>query len=117
MKRAVPATPVLANTGVRHETVAEVLAIADGCIVGSALKVISETIPRSCWTRRIRQEGDLFTVEGSGVSDGDARTFAAALETRPDLRDVRLVTTSESTAAPVHREFVLEFKVPLSQSQ
>ena len=38
VKRILPATPVLANTGVKHATVAEVLRIADGCIVGSALK-------------------------------------------------------------------------------
>jgi len=39
VKRVLPATPVLANTGVKHETVAEVLTVADGCVVGSALKV------------------------------------------------------------------------------
>lgn len=38
VKRALPATPVLANTGVKHATVADVLRIADGCVVGSALK-------------------------------------------------------------------------------
>lgn len=38
VKRALPRTPVLANTGVKHDTVADVLAVADGCIVGSALK-------------------------------------------------------------------------------
>ncbi len=38
VKAALPATPVLANTGVKHTTVAEVLSIADGCVVGSALK-------------------------------------------------------------------------------
>ncbi len=43
VKRALPDTPVLANTGVRHETVAEVLAVADGCVVGSALKVDGRT--------------------------------------------------------------------------
>jgi membrane complex biogenesis BtpA family protein len=43
VKRALPATPVLANTGVKHETIADVLAIADGCIVGSALKVDGNT--------------------------------------------------------------------------
>ena len=37
-KRAVPATPVLANTGVRIETVARTLAVADGVIVGTGLK-------------------------------------------------------------------------------
>ena len=43
VKAALPGVPVLANTGVRHATVAEVLAIADGCIVGSALKVHGNT--------------------------------------------------------------------------
>jgi membrane complex biogenesis BtpA family protein len=43
VKRALPRTPVLANTGVRHDTVAEVLRIADGCVVGSALKVDGDT--------------------------------------------------------------------------
>ena len=43
VKAALPDTPVLANTGVRHETVAEFLAVADGCIVGSALKVDGNT--------------------------------------------------------------------------
>jgi uncharacterized protein len=36
-------TPVLANTGVKPATVADVLAVADGCIVGSALKVGGDT--------------------------------------------------------------------------
>ena len=43
VKAALPDVPVLANTGVRHETVAEVLAVADGCIVGSSLKVDGHT--------------------------------------------------------------------------
>ncbi len=43
VKVALPDTPVMANTGVRHETVAEVLKIADGCIVGSALKFDGDT--------------------------------------------------------------------------
>ncbi len=43
VKRALPDTPVLANTGVKHETVAPVLAVADGCIVGSSLKVDGDT--------------------------------------------------------------------------
>lgn len=43
VKRALPATAVLANTGVKHDTVAEVLRIADGCIVGSALKQGGDT--------------------------------------------------------------------------
>ena len=43
VKKALPDTPVLANTGVKHTTVAEVLKIADGCIVGSSLKVDGNT--------------------------------------------------------------------------
>jgi len=38
VKEALPHVPVLANTGVRHETVAEILEVADGVIVGTALK-------------------------------------------------------------------------------
>ena len=33
----------MANTGVKHDTVADILAIADGCIVGSSLKVDGDT--------------------------------------------------------------------------
>lgn len=43
VKAVLPDTPVLANTGVKHDTVADVLAIADGCIVGSSLKVDGDT--------------------------------------------------------------------------
>lgn len=43
VKKALPDTPVLANTGVKHATVAEVLRVADGCIVGSSLKVDGNT--------------------------------------------------------------------------
>lgn len=43
VKRALPAVPVLANTGVKHATVAEVLGVADGVVVGSALKVDGDT--------------------------------------------------------------------------
>jgi predicted TIM-barrel enzyme len=43
VKAALPDVPVMANTGVRHDTVADVLAVADGCIVGSALKVDGHT--------------------------------------------------------------------------
>ena len=43
VKRALPGTPVLANTGVRHETVQDVLRVADGLIVGSSLKVDGNT--------------------------------------------------------------------------
>ena len=43
VKQAVPDTPVLANTGVKHETVAQTFEIADGCIVGSSLKYDGDT--------------------------------------------------------------------------
>ena len=43
VKRVLPTTPVLANTGVKHDTVADVLRVADGCIVGSALKFGGDT--------------------------------------------------------------------------
>ncbi|MCT7378491.1 BtpA/SgcQ family protein [Chelativorans salis] len=43
VKKALPETPVLANTGVKHATVADVMKIADGCIVGSSLKVDGDT--------------------------------------------------------------------------
>ena len=43
VKRVLPDTPVLANTGVKHDTVAEVLRVADGCVVGSALKYDGHT--------------------------------------------------------------------------
>ena len=43
VKKVLPNTPVLANTGVRHATVADILKIADGCIVGSSLKIDGDT--------------------------------------------------------------------------
>jgi membrane complex biogenesis BtpA family protein len=43
VKAVLPDVAVLANTGVKHETVADVLAVADGCIVGSSLKVDGDT--------------------------------------------------------------------------
>lgn len=43
VKKVLPSTPVLANTGVKHATIADVLRVADGCIVGSALKVDGHT--------------------------------------------------------------------------
>lgn len=43
VKAVLPDVPVMANTGVKHDTVADVLKIADGCIVGSALKVDGDT--------------------------------------------------------------------------
>jgi uncharacterized protein len=43
VKAVLPNVPVLANTGVKHATIADVLRVADGCIVGSALKVDGHT--------------------------------------------------------------------------
>lgn len=43
VKDVLPDTPVMANTGVKHDTIADVLAIADGCIVGSSLKIDGHT--------------------------------------------------------------------------
>lgn len=43
VKAVLPQTAVMANTGVKHDTVADVLKIADGCIVGSSLKVDGDT--------------------------------------------------------------------------
>lgn len=43
VKKVLPDTPVLANTGVKHATISDVLAVADGCIVGSALKYEGHT--------------------------------------------------------------------------
>lgn len=43
VKAVLPQLPVLANTGVKHATVADVLRAADGCIVGSALKRNGDT--------------------------------------------------------------------------
>lgn len=43
VKAVLPDISVMANTGVKHETVADVLTVADGCIVGSSLKVDGDT--------------------------------------------------------------------------
>ena len=42
-KAAAPGVPVLANTGVTHETVEDVFRLADGAIVGTSLKVDGDT--------------------------------------------------------------------------
>lgn len=43
VKAALPHVPVLANTGVKHATVADVMRAADGCVVGSSLKIDGDT--------------------------------------------------------------------------
>jgi membrane complex biogenesis BtpA family protein len=42
-KEAVPDTPVIANTGVRADRIAEIFGVADGVIVGTSLKVDGQT--------------------------------------------------------------------------
>jgi uncharacterized protein len=42
-KQAVSRVPVLANTGVNHETVGDILRLVDGAIVGTSLKVDGNT--------------------------------------------------------------------------
>lgn len=43
VKEAVPGVPILANTGVKLENLEEQLSIADGAVVGTALKVDGDT--------------------------------------------------------------------------
>jgi membrane complex biogenesis BtpA family protein len=43
VKEVLPNVPVMANTGVKHATIKDVLKVADGCIVGSSLKVDGNT--------------------------------------------------------------------------
>jgi uncharacterized protein len=66
-KAAAGDTPVLANTGVRHDTVDEILRIADGAIIGSSLKV----------------DGDTWNPVDPGRVRAMAERFAAARETVP----------------------------------
>lgn len=43
VKAVLPDTPVLANTGVKHDTIGDIFRVADGCIVGSSLKIDGHT--------------------------------------------------------------------------
>ena len=43
VKKIIPKTPVLANTGVNLQNVEETLGIADGVIIGSSLKIDGDT--------------------------------------------------------------------------
>ena len=43
VKKIIPTTPVLANTGVNLQNVVETLGIADGVIIGSSLKIDGDT--------------------------------------------------------------------------
>jgi uncharacterized protein len=42
-KAASPSVPVIANTGVNHETIESILTMVDGAIVGTALKIDGDT--------------------------------------------------------------------------
>ena len=62
IRAAVPDdTPVLLNTGARSETIAEFLAVVDGCIVGTALKVDSFT-----WNPVDPERARLFVAAATG---------------------------------------------------
>lgn len=63
VKAVLPDTPVLANTGVKHDTVSEVLSIADGCIVGSSLKVDGNT-----WNAIDPERARSFMAIAKGIS-------------------------------------------------
>ncbi len=43
VKAALPDTPVMANTGVRIDTVEQILSLADGCVIGTHFKVDGDT--------------------------------------------------------------------------
>jgi len=43
VRQALPDTPLLANTGVSIDTVAEIFSVTDGCIIGSHLKHNGDT--------------------------------------------------------------------------
>lgn len=43
VRQALDDVPVLANTGVRHDNVTDILRLADGCVVGTSLKVDGDT--------------------------------------------------------------------------
>jgi membrane complex biogenesis BtpA family protein len=66
-KTAAPGTPVLANTGVTHETVEEVFAVADGAVVGTSLKVDGYTWNRVDPERVTAMMDKVNSVRGSAV--------------------------------------------------
>ncbi len=45
-RAAVPDIPVIANTGIRHDTAERILETADGIVVGTALKIAGQTANR-----------------------------------------------------------------------
>ena len=72
VKRVLPTTPVLANTGVKHDTVADVLRVADGVIVGSALKVRRRHLVRRGSRPRQGLHGPRARDAGCGMTLRDA---------------------------------------------
>lgn len=62
VKAVLPDIAVMANTGVKHDTVADVLAIADGCIVGSSLKIDGDT-----WNAVDRERARDFMVRAKAA--------------------------------------------------
>ena len=82
VKKALPHTPVLANTGVKHATIGDVLKIADGCIVGSSLKVDGNTWnavdpDRAAEFMRLARAARAANDDGDGESGG--KTEAAEI--------------------------------------
>lgn len=70
VKDVAPTTPVFANTGVRLETVAEQLAVADGAVVGTAFKT-DGVFENAVDVKRVRAFMDRVNeVRGSVVSEG-----------------------------------------------
>ena len=83
-KDAVPQTPVLANTGVTAERLAETLAVADGVIVGTSLKVdgitwnpVDPRGPEGSWIPRARCAQWLAELAQSAHRSCRARTVRA----------------------------------------
>jgi uncharacterized protein len=60
--------PVLANTGVKHETIQDVLSVADGAIVGTSLKVDGYTWNRVDPERVVDMMRRVREVRGSLVA-------------------------------------------------
>ncbi len=67
-KAAAPGVPVLANTGVTHETVEDVFRLADGAVVGTSLKIDGHTWNRVDPDRVATMMERVNAVRGSVVS-------------------------------------------------
>ncbi len=71
VKKVLPDTPVLANTGVKHATVADVLRVADGCIVGTVAEGRRQHLER-------RRSGARQGIHAPGARGAGALTMARA---------------------------------------